>query len=514
MRVSATSPVPRSTLAGDAAIAFALAIGASLFYRIAWPAAPGRDFSTYVYYYVDMWTSAPTYTMLMAYRTPLTPLFIGGLTELGGAPLVAIAMATCYAIVVASTYLVGAFWHRQAGWVAAAALILYPGYAGFFHEIGSDMLFGTAFMAWAAAICWTTTRQTPRAYALHAVCVCVLTLIRPVGQCFLSFMFFPWVVPHLATRARIRCSLAFLTTAVALLAVWSTYNAVRYDDFTVSRGGGAITPLYRILTVERIVRPENGPASAELARAVEADLLTHEPYVSYGVDERAVFAAAGPRIWSDFVALSDRTFGWRSDHALLRRVAFEALRAHPGPYVRDVAHDLAAMLGLTGYGSAAPGAPPPASPPAPPVMTTPVLPPVPTKGQLIPYSYVWWLASSPDGHRPPEVMPNEARVRRITDALRYAVGSPTLAKALNRAGQLFPPPIVWLIVGCAGTWTAAGLRPRVLLALVGLAAPVLLASVAGQDLVFQYRFPFDPLFIAFGAAGFVRDGLRRPAEPS
>lgn len=85
MRVSATSPVPRSTLVRDVTIAFALAIGASLFYRIAWPAAPGRDFSTYVYCYVDMWTSVPIYTMLMAYRTPLTPLFIGGLTELGGA---------------------------------------------------------------------------------------------------------------------------------------------------------------------------------------------------------------------------------------------------------------------------------------------------------------------------------------------------------------------------------------------------------------------------------------------
>ena len=57
--------------------------------------------------------------------------------------------------------------------------------------------------------------------------------------------------------------------------------------------------LFRAFEMDRIVAPDNGPASRELARAVERELLTKEPYRSYGVDLDEFFSSGSDRVFSD-----------------------------------------------------------------------------------------------------------------------------------------------------------------------------------------------------------------------
>ena len=74
-------------------------------------------------------------------------------------------------------------------------------------------------------------------------------------------------------RERLVRTAAFAAAALLPLAAWAVHNGVRFDDYTVARGGGTTVPFFRAFVVDRIVSPENGPASRELARAVADDLL-------------------------------------------------------------------------------------------------------------------------------------------------------------------------------------------------------------------------------------------------
>lgn len=490
----------------DTAMVFVVALIGMQCYRIAWPPSPGRDFTTYVLYYVGFWQSAPSFPMVMLFRTPVVPLLIGGLTELGGAWLVSVALGLAYATAVSATYLIGAFWNRQTGWLSALALLAYPSYAAFFHEIASDAVFASLFLAWIAAVVWTSAAPTPRRYAWHAVAVCLLILTRPIGQCFLAFAFFPWIVPGVSHRLRAQCAASFAITAAVILLVWSAHNAVRYGDFTIARGGKSIVPFYRAFLVEKIVRPENGPASLALAEAVRNDVLNREPYISYHIDQQRLFASGSERVWSDLFALSDRRWGWKAAYAPLQAVGLEAVRAHPLAYVQGVAHDLGAMLTLIGYASAATAAPHAAV--VEPSRASENVSPVPAMGDIIPQSSVWWLASTPDGHEPVLDEASNTRVLRISSLLTPKAGSVRVADGLNKAGRLFPPMILWLLVGALGTWGIPGFARRVLFAVLAMSGIALLATVLGESLVYQYRMPFDPLCLVFGVAGFVRRGLR------
>jgi hypothetical protein len=112
-----------------------------------------------------------------------------------------------------------------------------------------------------------------------------------------------------------------------LFGAWTIHNGVLWDDYTLARGGNSGVPFYRAFLVDRIVRPENGPASRELAHAVERDLLPEEPYHSYGIDLDRFFAEASPRMQEDLVALSNRLWGWKSDGRKPSRTSMNGVRA-------------------------------------------------------------------------------------------------------------------------------------------------------------------------------------------
>src|SRR5262249_16206064 len=128
------------------------------------------------------------------------------------------------------------------------------------------------------------------------------------------------------------------------LLAWAGYNRVRFEDFTIQRGGEATIPFFRAYLVDHIVEPDNGPASRELTRAVERELLPYEPYRSYGITLKEFFDPGGIRMDADLIALSDRVWGWDSDHSKLLEVGLEAVRRHPWTFLRGVARTVKDQL--------------------------------------------------------------------------------------------------------------------------------------------------------------------------
>ena len=217
-----------------------------------------------------------------------------------------------------------------AGIAVAGALLVYPSYALLFHRLASDAVFAAAFAL--AALLAARVIESPTYGRSAALGLGVAAArLRSTGQ--------PGALPARAARPAASRELAgprWVASRHSRVAVlvpllgWAAHNAVRADDFTVVRGGGHGLPLYRAFVVDRIVEPENGDATRELARAVQSDLLPREPYRSYGIDLEQFFTAGSSRMHEDLIGLSDRTWGWDDDYAHLGRVGREAVVAHPG----------------------------------------------------------------------------------------------------------------------------------------------------------------------------------------
>ena len=173
-------------------------------------------------------------------------------------------------------------------------------------------------------------------------------LARPVGQVLLLLGLAPLLAAR-GRRPRVEAVVAFALAAILPLVALAGVNAARADDFTVVRGGSA-SLLFRTFVADRIVEPDNGEASGELARAVSRELLPHEPYRSRGIDLETFFSSGSSRMHDDLTVLSDRTWGWDDDYRHLGRVAREAIRAYPGTYARGVAKDIWRLLLWPLYG--------------------------------------------------------------------------------------------------------------------------------------------------------------------
>ena len=194
------------------------------------------------------------------------------------------------------------------------------------------------FAVWTAIAFECALRPSIGRFALLGVATGLLALVRPANQAFLVVGLLPLLLAA-PWRVRIGRAVAFGGVTVAILAAWSTVNLVRFDDFTVARGGGSSLPLFRAFTVDHVVGPDNGPASRRLADAVERNLLGEEPYRSYGIDLATFFREGSPRMHEDLMSLSDRLWGWDSDYDRLGAAAWEGVRAHPGTYARGVLGD-------------------------------------------------------------------------------------------------------------------------------------------------------------------------------
>ena len=336
-----------------------------------------------------------------------------------------------------------------------------------------------------------------------------LALIRPGNQALLVLAVVPLLL-RATWRTRLVSTAAFVVPVVVLVGGWAIHNGIRYDNYTVARGGNATVPFFRAFVTDRIVRPSNGPATRELARAVQRDLLPKEPYRSYGITLDDFFREASPRMQVDLLALSDRLKGWHSNYRWLRDVGMEAVRAHPAQYTRGVLGSISGMLRLALYrSSSAPTQT--ASTAATPGVVAGL--PKPTEGEPIPAAHeggvstpdnsIYTVWTSPTEHHLVFVHPGDAEryaaLHRRMDALATNLpdraGSPSLAHRFNQASRWFPPPILWLGLALIALVFR---RPRGTVALVlptvaGLV--VILISALGLPAEPHYSVPVAPAFV-------------------
>ena len=479
---------------------------------IAWPLALGRDGTTYLMYYRDMWNAHPAFPELMLYRTPLAPLLLGVPLQLGGSILLEIVLGVAYAISITAYALAAATLSRVCGVLVAVALLLYPGYGAFFHQAASDSVFALALALWTLGAARTVQQPSLARYALLGIGVLGLVLARPSSQLFVLFA----VVPLLAGgawRTRVARSAVFAAAAVAMLAAWAGYNSFRYGDFVVARTGNADIPFYRTFVLERTVSPENGPASRRLAEAVQKDLL---PKYDGEFTVRSFFATASDRMWGDLVVLSDQRWGWGSDYSMLRKVALEAIRKHPGLYAHDVAAAVNVELSWPYVWPAQMRQPPP------PTSSPSAHPATPQSDPNDPGGILWWLASTPDGHI--HGVPNglvwtnpggqahsrwlDRSVRQLQSDLPNRNGSRRAATFLNDVDRFFPRPWMWLLLGVLAFVVRRPPRLLVPSALAALGLVVIVATMLGMPPGLAYRVPVEPLFVLFACAALVLPSRR------
>jgi len=513
--------------AAPAVVAAALLVYALV--SVAWPLAAGRDLGTYARVYVQLFDPDAVYPQSMLARTPLAPLAIGWLLELGGVAAEAV-MAILYALSILAWCAVARRFGTAAAVATAVGLLAFPGYVMLFHQLSSDSLFAAGFAFTAVLLARALERPTIGRSAALGGALAALVFIRPSSQVFLVLGLVP-LLARGAVRERLLRTAAFGAAALLPLAAWAVHNGIRFDDYTVARGGGATVPFFRVFVNDRIVSPDNGPASRELARAVQDDLLQREPYRAYGVTLDEFFTAGSGRMHEDLVGLADRTWGWDDDYAHLAAAGREAIRAHPGTYVRNVARDLGIVLRSPLLLQV--GEPTADASPAPGQGETIVVNgrrlPKPTEGDLIPAAHQAGLVSTPDGSiREVWTSPTEhsivfrdpadarhdleiqAEMRRLGDRFPHRGGNATLERLLNDLSRVYPRAILLLLVGAIAV---AVRRPR------GWPLPAILSAVSlllalvtmlGVYPVAEYVVPVAPAFVLLATVGLLGEPARRP----
>lgn len=513
------------------ATVFILALAVFGLRSVALPVLPGRDFGTYIGYYVQMWDWHSVVPMAMLYRTPLAPLVIGGTLDLLGGFGLLVVMALLFAASVVLWTRTALTFGPRAALVSAAALLVYPGYGILFHTPASEPVAAAAFAVWALALARAWLAPGIGRFAVLGAATAATALARPAFEVLVLVAALPLVL-LVPWRVRIGSAAACAGVAIAVLGSWTILNGLRYDDYTVARAG-AFLPFYRAFTTDHIVRPENGPASRELADAVRTELLPEEPYRSYGITLDEFFRDGGPREFEDVVGITDRLWGWDTDYAHMRAVGIEAVKAHPLRYLSGVGRTTLEELwkplfvSLPNTSAAAPSDGPSPSD-ASKRATAPALP-VPTDGEAIPSAHQGFFSTTPDGHirerwtSPTDhslVFATQEMQRRYDEMARDAgvllaevppyAGNEWLTLQFSRSSKLFPPPILWLVAGLFGVLVRRPRRSGLAIVLAGAAMLVIGLQAFAIYTIIEFAVPVAPAFVVLGAAGLV--GTRASAK--
>src|SRR5262245_11974376 len=231
------------SLRGGATV-FAVALGVFGLRSIALPVIPGRDFGTYIGYYVQMWDWHSVVPMSMLYRTPLAPFVIGGTLDLLGGWGLEMVMAVLFAASVLLWTRTALAFGPRAALVTAVALLVYPGYGILFHTPASEPIAAAAFAAWGLAITRAWVAPSLGRFAVVGAATAAAALARPAFELLVLVAALPLVL-HVPWRTRLACAAACAGVALVVLGSWTVANGLRYDDYTLARGFGAYFPFYR-----------------------------------------------------------------------------------------------------------------------------------------------------------------------------------------------------------------------------------------------------------------------------
>ena len=522
---------------------FVLALGVFALRSIVVPVHPGRDMPRYIQGYVQFVHDYLVLPVVVSTRGPLAALGVGIPLEIGGAAAAA-WLALLYAGSIVAWGFVAIRFGPRAAILTVGLLLAYPGYGILFHGLASDALFAAAFAGWAVVLSRAVLQPSIAAFAAAGFGMGLLTLVRPGNQALIAISLVPllvrgpwsrrlqWVasffiasvvvtqgwravadwrfgdsvglrpstavlltalalcalfLPGVWRRRAALVAVPVLVVAVAVVAIRGLPNPVEFGR-TLAQTPSSSVFLFRVFEMDRIVDPENGPASRELALVVERDLLTQEPYRSYGIDVDEFFSSGSDRMFVDLNTLGDRVD--------LQTVTDEAIRAHPWAFAEGIAGTIWEQLWWRRvYAPEATSAAAERQPPPVVVVDGKTLP-QPSEGEPIPTSRA----------QPPYLgdAALQARLERdwleLAERLPYRDGT-ELAHRLNQASKAFPPIVVWLAVGLVAL---ALRRPQGSLVPLTLSAAALLVIVATAFVtlaVAEYAMPVSPAFFLLAAVG-------------
>jgi hypothetical protein len=331
----------------------------------------------------------------------------------------------------------------------------------------------------------------------------------------LAFVLFALAVGT-ARRQRLLNAGAFVAAALVPLVAWAVLNGIRFGDYALARGGNAVIPFYRAYITDKIVKPDNGPASRRLATAVRRHLVTRNPYKGYGVTVADVFRGGSPRIHEDFYLLSDEYFGWDTNYSVLRKAGIEAVRTHPGTYASGVSKTVWLQLSES-YFRPPPGPPQSTEKPAAHIEVKGRELPAPTEGQPVPAGQSVWISrpdncirdvwTSPTAHHftfcRPGMKPRFEQIQRRLDGLFAALpsraGNGQLALRLNQASRWYPRLILWIALGLVALAVRRPHGAQVLVAIALAALAVIVLNALGLFADPRFALPVAPAFVLFGS---------------
>jgi hypothetical protein len=505
-------------------VLFVLGLAVYAIRAIGWPLVGGRDLDEYLYDYVQFLDWHPLLPWSMLFRTPVTPVVAGLSLDVAGGFFAEPLMAVLFAASVVAWAAGARHFGARTALLVAVALLIYPAYGLMFHELSSDALTAAAFALWALLLTRAAAEPSAQRFAYVGLSVALLALVRPGNAVLVAFGLFPFLLAG-SLRRRLHWSGTFLFAALVPLAAWAVLNGVRFGDYTLARGGNAVIPFYRAFISDRIVAPQNGPASRRLATAIKRHLLTRNPYKAYRVTLHEVFTSGSFRIHEDLYLLSDEVFGWNTNYSVLRKAGIEAVEKHSGKYTSGVASTVWHQLSKSYFRSLP--APAHAAPSAGRIVGAKSSKlPTPTEGQPIPAGQSVWI-SRPDNcirdvwtsatrHHfalcNQRLRPRFNAILRETDRLFAALpdrrGNAELALRLNQLSRWFPRPIVWIAVGLLGLVLR---RPRGALILLSIAAGgfiIIVLNALGLFADPHFALPVAPAFVLLGAGGSVGRGRR------
>jgi hypothetical protein len=357
-------------------------------------------------------------------------------------------------------------------------------------------------------------------------------ILKPsTGLIALGFLAVPLLLP---SPWRLRIGLVAAALVVAALAVRGLpgESPAQYTRSVIRNESNQF--LYRSFELDRIMAPENGPASRRVARIVRQQLLTREPYRSYGIDVHEFFASGSDRIFGDLTGVVPA-----NDLAAATR---EAIRAHPRAFASSIGHTLWDQLAnrpvyapdalsspTSSSGSDGQASAGSQSGQQDYIVVKGRRLPKPSEGQPIPASAigpflytpggtaqeVWtsptqhqFVFSDPRDQRRFEKLGND--VARLSNRLPTRAASANVVHRLNQVSHRFPPLAAFLAIGIVGL---AVRRPRNALVAVAPVVAGLIVIVATALLVpavAEYAAPATPAFVLLAAAGALGVPSRRP----
>jgi Dolichyl-phosphate-mannose-protein mannosyltransferase len=512
------------TRKGSAVVALAALVSHTV-ETLVWPVVEGRDYVTYIRVYAEMWHWDSVIPWEMLWRMPVAPALLGIPLDLAGPWGARIAITVAYVLVVVAWFRIGMRFGPAVAAGVAAVLVVVPSFGLLFHRYSSDVVTAAIFSLLAIALVRAWERPGTRRFVVLGGAIAVMALTRPAHQVLVVLIVVPLVLAG-TWRDKVRWIVACGVVALVPLGCWMLMNGARYDDRSLSRGGGAWLPFYRSYLTDRIIDPSNGPASHELANLVETKLLVREPYVSYGIDVKRFFAEPTTRYHEDLVGLSDRELGWNDRYALLRRAANEGIRRHPTTFASGLVKSFVRQL-FDPFQLVPPGGRVEEDPG--PIAVNGSSLPRPSEGGSIPAaSFSYWLSrpdnafdeewTSPTAHhvvsRRPELLAQLTALENRVGGLRLEPshgGSPRIALWLNRSSRLLPPALLWILVGCSSLAIRRPQRSGLTLTLAGAALLVLGATLVSVPPVPEFAVPFYPAFVLFGLVGLL--GVRSVEQP-